>query len=420
MMATPCLSALTVFPSAAPYRIDQVMVAPQAMALLFVAQGAVAGAISWAGATHRSRLWNGLAATLLALVAVFFTLASWGNSDTTKLSHFMAQRPNPIALEPLWTLITPLVLHLPYRMSLVHGLVAAGYAAAPLLLSRSWGVPAWGGWWALVITGSPLLRGFLQNAHSRQALAVLLLLPLFLHVAQLVQINRRWLAAGVVFSALTHNTFVLNLPLSLSPLLLHVPGLARVGGSGTGGVRPQAGWRVKLRRHGPLLLAGVVVLILFLALGPMALRQLSSYSRDPYFNTYPLRRIIGRLQGAMAVGLVLACLQRRLTPLQLLRCPLTQLLLGFGLVYFGIQQSIARIWLPQVTSRLADGVAFFLLILYLAWLHRHRAHWCLLPVMYVTFQYWLEGRILASGELRCGLNDEFLCIPDRWPWQVRY
>jgi hypothetical protein len=40
--------------------------------------------------------------------------------------------------------------------------------------------------------------------------------------------------------------------------------------------------------------------------------------------------------------------------------------------------------------------------------------------MYVTFQYWLEGRILASGELGCGSNDEFLCIPDRWPWQVHY
>jgi hypothetical protein len=411
-MAAACLSAVTVFPSAAPYRIDQVMAAPQAMALLFVAQGAVAGAMSWAGATHRSRLWNGLAATLLALVAVFFTLASWGNSDTTKLSHFMAQRPNPIALEPLWTLITPLVLHLPYRMSLVHGLVAAGYAAAPILLSRAWGATPWGAWWALVITCSPMLRGFLQNAHTRQALAVLLLLPLLLRSARLLSINRRWLGASVVLSALSHNTFAFNLTISLSPWLQRLPALLRAS--------PWRGGRWRWRHQWPLLVAAAGVLVLFLLLAPIALDRLISYTQEPYFNRYPLRRIIGRLQGALALGLVLACLQRRLTPLQLLRCPLTQLLLGFGLLYLGIQQSIARIWLPQVTSRLADGVAFFLLILYLAWLHRHRAHWCLLPVMYVTFQYWLEGRILMSGALGCGSNDEFLCIPDRWPWQVRY
>ena len=412
MMAAPCLSALTAFPSAAPYRIDQVMAAPQAMALLFVAQGAVAGAMSWAGSTQRTRLWNGLAATLLALVAVFFTLASWGNSDTTKLSHFMAQRPNPIALEPLWTLITPLVVHLPYRMSLVHGLVAAGYAAAPMLLARAWGAAAWGGWWALVISCSPMLRGFLQNAHSRQALAVLLLLPLLLGSARLLSINRLWLGASVLLSALSHNTFAFNLTISLSPWLQRLPEILHAG-PWKRGIR---GWR----NQWPLLLMAAGMLVVLLLLTPIALERLINYTQDPYFNRYPLRRIIGRLQGALALGLVLACLQRRLTPVQLLRCPLTQLLLGFGLLYLGIQQSIGRIWLPQITSRLADGVAFFLLILYLAWLHRHRAHWCLLPVMYVTFQYWLEGRILSSGELGCGSNDEFLCIPDRWPWQVRY
>jgi hypothetical protein len=81
---------------------------------------------------------------------------------------------------------------------------------------------------------------------------------------------------------------------------------------------------------------------------------------------------------------------------------------------------VAHLWIPQITSRLADGVAFFLLILYLAWMDRYRAHWCLIPALYVTFQYWLEGRILPSGNLACGTNDEFLCLPDRWPWQVRY
>jgi hypothetical protein len=156
------------------------------------------------------------------------------------------------------------------------------------------------------------------------------------------------------------------------------------------------------------------------ALAPSLLERLRNYALDPYFNQYPLRSVVGRLQRALALSLVLACLQRRLTPLRLLRCPLTLLLLGFGLLYIGIQQSIVAPWLPAVTSRLADGIGFFLLILYLAWLDRYRARWCVLPVLYVTFQYWLEGRLLSARELPCGLNDDFLCIPDRWPWQVRY
>jgi hypothetical protein len=130
--------------------------------------------------------------------------------------------------------------------------------------------------------------------------------------------------------------------------------------------------------------------------------------------------VVGRLQRALALGLVLACVQRRLDPRQLLGCALTQQLLLFGLLYVGLQVSIAQLWLPQITSRLADGVGFFLLVLYLGWLARYRAHWCLLPALYVTLQYWLENRILASGALACGFNDDFLCLPDRWPWQVRW
>jgi hypothetical protein len=414
-MTSAALISLGAFPTGAPYRIDQVTAAPQAMALLFIAEGLLAGAMSWAAATARSRLWHLLAAILLVLVALFFTLASWGNSDTTKLSHFLPQRPVPIPLEPLWTGIAPLVVALPYRMSMVHGLVAAGYAAAPILLARAWGAASWGGWWALLITCSPMLRGFLQNAHTRQALAVLLLLPVLLGSARLVSIPGRWQGIGVLVSALSHNTFVFSLTTSLLPWFLRLPALLRSLLAGRLGLGSR-----QLRHHWPWLLAGAGVLVLMVALAPSLLERLRNYSLDPYFNQYPLRSVVGRLQRALALSLVLACLQRRLTPLRLLRCPLTLLLLGFGLLYIGIQQSIVALWLPAVTSRLADGIGFFLLILYLAWLDRYRAHWCVLPVLYVTFQYWLEGRLLSARELPCGLNDDFLCIPDRWPWQVRY
>lgn len=51
---------------------------------------------------------------------------------------------------------------------------------------------------------------------------------------------------------------------------------------------------------------------------------------------------------------------------------------------------------------------------------RYRSlHW-LWPALVVTLHYWLFTRIIPSGGLACGRDDAFLCIPDRWPWQVRY
>jgi hypothetical protein len=62
----------------------------------------------------------------------------------------------------------------------------------------------------------------------------------------------------------------------------------------------------------------------------------------------------------------------------------------------------------------------FLLIVYLAWLNRYQCHWAVLPALFVTVDYWLIERLLPSRLLSCGLDDNFLCVPDRWPWQIRY
>jgi len=402
------------FPLVAPFRIDQVTQAPQLLAALFWAQVALALAIHLAAVLRRPRLWWAAVAVFLGLILIFFTLASWGNSDTTRFSHALQWDPDLAPPELLWVVLRPLILVLPYRMAGLHGLIAAGFALAAVLLARGWRAPAWAGWWALFICCSPLLRGFLQNAHSRQALASLLLLPLFLQSARLAKPPRIGLGVGVLLSALSHNTFIWNLPISVSPWLVRLPELAaRRRDQPTAG---PGGWR----RWLPWLLLVGAVLALLALVAPAALQRFRDYSNDDYFNLYPLRPVVGRLQRAMALGLVVACVQRRLDPRLLLRCPLTQLLLVFGLVYMGIQSSIEQQWLAQITSRLADGVAFFLLILYLAWLHRYRAHWCLIFPLWVTLQHWLDGRILRSALYACGQNDEFLCVPDRWPWQVRY
>jgi hypothetical protein len=384
------------------------------MAALFWAQVALALAIHLAAVLRRPRLWWAAVAVFLGLILIFFTLASWGNSDTTRFSHALQWDPELSPPELLWVVLRPLILVLPYRMAGLHGLIAAGFALAAVLVARGWRAPAWAGWWALFICCSPLLRGFLQNAHSRQALASLLLLPLFLQSARLAKPPRIGLGVGVLLSALSHNTFIWNLPISLSPWLVRLPELAaRRRDQSTAG---PGGWR----RWLPWLLLVGAVLALLALVAPAALQRFRDYSNDEYFNLYPLRPVVGRLQRAMALGLVVACVQRRLDPRMLLRCHLTQLLLVFGLLYVGIQASIEQQWLAQITSRLADGVAFFLLILYLAWLHRYRAHWCLIFPLWVTLQHWLDGRILRSALYACGQNDEFLCVPDRWPWQVRY
>jgi hypothetical protein len=402
------------FPLVAPFRIDQVTQAPQLLAALFWAQVALALAIHLAAVLRRPRLWWAAVVVFLGLILIFFTLASWGNSDTTRFSHALQWDPELSPPELLWVVLRPLILVLPYRMAGLHGLIAAGFALAAVLVARGWRAPAWAGWWALFICCSPLLRGFLQNAHSRQALASLLLLPLFLQSARLATPPRIGLGVGVLLSALSHNTFIWNLPISVSPWLVRLPELAaRRRDQSTAG---PGGWR----RWLPWLLLVGAVLALLALVAPAALQRFRDYSNDNYFNLYPLRPVVGRLQRAMALGLVVACVQRRLDPRKLLRCPLTQLLLVFGLLYVGIQASIQQQWLAQITSRLADGVAFFLLILYLAWLHRYRAHWCLIFPLWVTLQHWLDGRILRSALYACGQNDEFLCVPDRWPWQVRY
>ena len=402
------------FPLVAPFRIDQVTQAPQLLAALFWAQVLLALAIQLTAVLRRPRLWWAAVGMFLALILIFFTLASWGNSDTTRFSHALQWKPDLAPPELLWVVLRPLILVLPYRMAGLHGLIATGFALAAVLLARGWRAPAWAGWWALFICCSPLLRGFLQNAHSRQALASLLLLPLFLQSARLAKPPRSGLAVGVLLSALSHNTFIWNLPISVSPWLVRLPELAaRRRDQPTAG---PGGWR----RWLPWLLLVGAVLALLALVAPAALQRFRDYSNDDYFNLYPLRPVVGRLQRAMALGLVVACVQRRLDPRLLLRCPLTQLLLVFGLLYVGIQTSIEQQWLAQITSRLADGVAFFLLILYLAWLHRYRAHWCLIFPLWVTLQHWLDGRILRSALYACGQNDEFLCVPDRWPWQVRY
>lgn len=403
------------FPTESPYRIDQVMAAPAWMAGLFLAQVLMISLMSGAAAFKRERLWMCTTFLYLVLVAIFFTLASWGTSDPTKISHnYENYLGFGVNFEPFWWWLGPIVRLLPYRMAAVQGLVATGFAAAPLFLARRWGVPAWGGWWSLLIICSPLLRGFLQNSHSRQALSVLLLLPLFLWAARLVRLGRFKVLLTCVLSAMVHTTFPANLALGMSPFLM--------------GARVSDRLRKRLSAfvQSPFAcLLGFVVVALtavFLGrvLGPMFLQKYESYRKASYFDSYAIHSSVVWLQCALAAGVALAIAMKRLNPISLMACHLTRLMAFFGLLYCAIQASIRWQWLPQVTCRLADAVGFFLLISFIVWLHHYQAHWYLLPALSVNLVYWFDDRILASATLMCGQNDDFLCVPDRWPWLIRY
>ena len=430
MLAEPAVP-MVAFPTVAPYRIDQVMAAPGAMTLLFLGQLLAAALLSWWAVCQPGRRLGGLvfAGLLLLQVALFFTLASWGTSDITKLNHFLSVDRAAIKGEPFWLLVAPLIMVLPLRMAMVHGLVVAGYGVAALGLARQWRAWSWAGWWVLLICCSPLLRGFMQNSHSRQALSTLLLLPVLLWAGRLARVPRLTLVVLPLWGLTCHTTALFTLLLALLPRL---PGMGTwPGGSGRRLLRAPAlwlktqwraaPWRVLALAMGGLIVVGVLAGHWVWELGPMVLTKLDSYwSQQGYANSYPLAAAVGRLQLAMAIGVVLSCQQRRVGLARFLACDRGRQLVLYALVYGLVEGALALGLVPQITSRLADPAGFFLLIVWLAWLERYRCLWAALPALLVTLDYWLVERLAGSQALHCGSNDTFLCVPDRWPWQVRY
>jgi hypothetical protein len=403
------MNAALPFPVEPPYRVDQVMAAPLAMLALFLGQLLLAALISRFALRGQRQAWWIAAGTLVASEALFFTLASWGTRDPTVLSHHLAISLELVRGEPFWMALAPLIVRLPWRMSLVHGLVVGGYAALAILLARHWRCPAWGGWWALLLCSSPMLRYFLQNGVSRQALLTLLLVPLLLRAADLARPPTWLVTASSLLAATVHSAFLGTLALVVLPRPLITP-LQSVRRALLGALRGRR-----------LLLVALGVLLVAVVAAPLIQAKLAVYLFSvQYFNSFPLAPAVQHLQLAMALGVMLTCWTRRLRPLALLRCSRTRVLLLFALLYGLLQQLIAAEWLPQIAIRFADPVGLFLLISWLAWLQHHRCLWAVLPALLVTLQSWMVDRLIASHTLPCGRNDEFLCVPDRWPWQLRY
>jgi hypothetical protein len=400
---------LSILPSESPYRVDQVMAAPGLMASLFGLQILLASILSWLGSRKPKVIWWTIAIILLGITSVFFALGSWGTTDVTKLSYWMKDSPGMgINGEPFWHLIAPLIPKLPYRMAAVHGLVAGAYGFAAIFLARSWQVPAWGGWWCLFLTASPILRGFLQNGQTRQALAALLMLPLMLWAANLMKSTWTLIISTTAWSAICHTTFPINLIFSLAP------GLVKTN--------QQSILRIPSRVRLPLLMFAVIVMMILITMvGPVAMEKLNAYTNEiKFFSHYAVRREVLQLEGTMLLAVLLTAWLRNLRPRVMLSCERSRVLGLYAMLFVALQASVEWEWWPQITFRLADVAGLFLLISFLAWLCHYRALPLLLPALTLTLHYWFFTRIQGSAHLACGRNDEFLCIPDRWPAQVHY
>ena len=394
------LTVLMSFPTEAPYRIDQVTNNPGLMLSLAIGQLFLAGVLSLVKAP---RIWWTTAGLQLITIAVFFTLASWGTSDIARFSHHLAINPNEVLQEPAWIAIAPLITTLPYRLAFVHGLVSAGFALIPLLLARHWRRPHWGGWWALLVVWSPLLRNFLQNGVTRQALATLLITPLLLRSAGWSHPAWLWVGIAIAGSGLSHNSLAVTAALAVVPLL----------------TRPALLTSSK-NRNALLFLAVLVVGTALLAFSHPAIQQkLNHYLFETgYYNTYGLRNEVLGLELTALIAVLLTVWRAKLNLRSMAACHDCRTLLAYTLMLGLVQLSMATGVLAPIVSRCLDPIGLFWLLALLAWTSRHHCAWTLIPVLAVVGESFIDDRILSLED--CIGGDQFMCPPDRWPWQINY
>ncbi len=396
------LSLLLMFPSESPYRIDQVMSSPWLMTLLFFSQVLFATCINWL-AVRQKMSWWWLAVGLFCLVTTaFFTLSSWGTSDVTKLNHYIDQFAVHLPREPFWWILAPLIKVLPYRMAAIHGLVATFFAVLAIFLSRCWRLPGWGGWWALLLLTSPFLRGFLQNAHTRQAWAVLLAVPLFLRASGFVEIRILPVLSSAALALFSH--------LTAFPMLV----LASIPASWQG-----IGSLARLPRLVKIGVFGLLVVVLTIFAQPIWLKLLDYTSQMNFFSSYSIQRPVLVSEVLLLVGVVLACQRRQISWSVLKHCQASRTLLLYMLMFIIVQCGVRFEIYPQIVFRFADPIGLFLLLSVLRWFQLYSSNQMLLPLLLFSLIILVKQLIDPNG-LNCGFDDDFLCIPDRWPWQIVY
>ena len=378
------------------------MSSPWLMTSVFVLQILCASLITWFAAKHRTSWWL-LAVTLFCFsTTIFFTLSCWGTSDITKLNHHIDQFDVHLSEERFWVMLAPLIKILPYRMAAIHGLVATAFAALAISLSRCWRVPAWGGWWALLLLTSPLLRGFLQNAHTRQAWALLLVVPLFLNVSGFLEIRIFPVIISTALALFSHLTAIPMLVLGLAPaswqrldFFLKLPRVARIG--------------------------ALILLLASLAAfsQPIYIKLLGYVNGMNFFSSYSIHRSVLISEFLLLVAVLFTCKKKKISWPAFRQCYASRALLFYSLIFIVIQLGVRFEVYPQVAFRFADPIGLFLLLSAFHWFQIYSSKQMLIPLLAYSLLIWGKQLIDPNG-LNCGLDDDFLCIPDRWPWQIVY
>lgn len=413
------LAAVLTFPERGPYRVDQVRSDPAGLILLFALELALAWLIDGAsrrGLVVAQRVGAGL---LVLTVGLIFMLASWGLGDVTRLSYLLVENPttNFGWREPFWTLLAPLIRFLPYRFSFVHGVVAACYTAAVLWLAHRLRSPSWGGWWALMVVHSPLLRNFLQSGVTRQALVALLLLPLMLWCAGGPRLTALRTMALTILAALCHSSYLLSLGVALSPLLVRGPNWLQQ-------LQPWLSqlWRTQSRHALWVAGAGAVgVGAWMIGNAEGLLARLNSYLwEQEYYPLFLLRPEVDQLLLFLAMVIIAVCYLKRIGLSACFQSASFLSMSLFFVVLIVLRFSIQYAWMPQLTSRFQDAVGLYLLVLFIVWICSLGVQRATVVPIALTLQYWFFDRLVFSGLLDCGRNDEFFCVPDRLPWHVIY
>ena len=166
-----------------------------------------------------------------------------------------------------------------------------------------------------------------------------------------------------------------------------------------------------------LLLAALLVATVLLP--PMFSKVIAYAQHNSFFSSYPVKPVVLRGEVALLGGVLISCFRKGIGFKQFVRCRWSQLLSLFVVLYGFIQLSIVWRILPQITFRFADVVGLFLLLIALQWFRHYQSLWLLLPLLLNGLLVW-ANQVWSPSGLNCGVDDDFLCIPDRLPWLIRY
>ena len=152
---------------------------------------------------------------------------------------------------------------------------------------------------------------------------------------------------------------------------------------------------------------------------PAVIEKLSSYLFEArYFNTYGLRKAVFGLELSALVAVALTIWRARLRPAAMAAAHDARTLFAYSLLLGLIQLSMATGVLAPILSRCLDPIGLFWMLSLMVWTARQGCAWALLPALAVVGESFIDDRILRLKD--CIGRDQFMCLPDRWPWQVKW